>query len=174
MSATLHSFPPRRPEGSDPAPESGDLDRQIREALGRLPRERAGEDFTVQVLERAAGAGANGVRRLRSLAAAAVFFAVGAVGAHEWNAAQSREAAAVRMASLRAEYAVLQAELQSLQRAADPPSPVVYLGGEGDVEYVLDLSRLIPERSPAARVGRASARPSAAAMRPAAIRPASY
>ncbi|MEM8997276.1 MAG: hypothetical protein AAGF23_21010 [Acidobacteriota bacterium] len=159
MSATLHDFP--RNQSPKPAPEASagrspgadspasELDGRIRDVLVRLPRERASEGFTAQVVVRASGARAARVGRLRSLAAAAVFFAVSAVGVHEWNAAQGRQAAAERIASLQAEYDMLHSELLALKRAADARRPVVYLGGDADVEYVLDLSRLAPSRTPA-------------------------
>ncbi|MEO1085233.1 MAG: hypothetical protein AAFY88_13415 [Acidobacteriota bacterium] len=155
MSATLHAFPPKSspdaPDGPRPGSESAgsELDGRIRDVLAQLPRERAADGFTAQVMVRASGARTVRIGRLRSLAAAAVFFAVSAVGTHEWNAAQGRQAAAERMASLQAEYEMLHSELQALKRAADAQRPVVYLGGDADVEYVLDLSRLAPARAPA-------------------------
>lgn len=167
MSTNVRRFPSSPGDStSTPSNESPTaLDLRVREVLIRLPRERAGEAFTARVLERT-GAAPGHPRRLRSLAAAALLCAAGALGAHEWNSAQAHQAAAERMASLRAEYEMLQTELQSLQRTADAERPVVYLGGEGDVEYVLDLSRLA--------VNPSATRPAVGRLASSSIRPASY
>lgn len=141
----------------------------IREALRSLPRARADDDFTERVLERI-----DGGRRLprvpaavrwaaAATLAAAVLFAVsvswpGAAG--ERSGERERRA---RIEALEAERLRLAAELEEIRRLASSlrePAPVLYLGGDDDVDLVIDLDRLARERpagtgaTPAAYRGR--------------------
>ncbi|MCG8454757.1 MAG: hypothetical protein MI919_00640 [Holophagales bacterium] len=131
----------------DPPHETGSaepeaLRRRLDAALGALPRVRASRDFTDQVmarLERRRGA----QRQWQALAAAALVLLAVGLGLHQWERAQERQAAALRLSQMQAEYAELAGELQDLRREAERARPLVYLTGTGgDVELVLDLSRL--------------------------------
>lgn len=129
----------------------------IREALRSLPRTRADDDFTERVLERIEGRG--GLRRPRvpvavrwataaTLAAAAVL-----AGSISWSGAAGGRAAErerrTRIEALEAERLRLAAELEEIRRLASSlrePAPVLYLGGDDEVDLVIDLDRLAQER----------------------------
>ena len=111
--------------------------------LGALPREHAGDDFTERVLEEVRLR--EGRSQWRPLAAALALLAVG-MGTYSWNEQRERQEAIERIASLRAEYEVLQNELAGLQNAKRARG-VVHLGGSDDVELVLDLGRLVRQKA---------------------------
>lgn len=142
------------------------------EALRSLPRERAGDDFTPRLMarlaaeERAARSSRAGRRpSWRAVAAAATLVGLLAAGgailsrfaarpeAEAFRAPaaattqapdRSREAAArrARLEHLEAERARLVAELQELKRMAGDGEPVIYLGGDDQVDLVVDVGRL--------------------------------
>lgn len=137
------------------------------EALRSLPRHRAGEGFTERVLDRL-GEPAELRARTRAhtrvnrrlwgglrLAAAGLLFAVGLVVALAAGRvlpgggptpAPAEAARQARRESLEAERARLAAELAELRRLtselAEESAPVLYLGGDEEVDLVLDLGRL--------------------------------
>lgn len=126
----------------------------LREALRSLPRARPADDFTDRVLERA------GTARRRPpvpvpvrWAAAATLAAVVLASVLAWpgvagDPTGERERRA-RIEALEAERLRLAAELAEIRRLAASlrePTPVLYLGGDEDVDLVIDLDRLARER----------------------------
>ena len=123
--------------------------------LRALPREAAGEGFTARVLERldrapvAARLDPNGLPAWRLAAAAAL--AALALGALVLSLAPALPPAAerarpARLDALEAEHASLAAELAEIRRLAEEPVPLLYLGGDDEVDLVLDLGRMARER----------------------------
>jgi len=128
------------------------------EALRALPRHRPGAGFTGRVLDRLgeaapAGTSRNAPGALR-LAAAALLVGVALLGALAAGrilpeAGPAPAPAEARRAALEAERARLAAELAELRRLTtelrEDSSPVLYLGGDEEVDLVLDLGRLARE-----------------------------
>lgn len=112
--------------------------------LAALPRERARRGFTDGVLSRIDG---GPVRRRRWLllaatgAAAALLVAVAAL--HLERERSGRDELALRIAELRRDHARLSEELRQLRTRLRREQPVLYLGGDDRVDYVLDLRRLV-------------------------------
>lgn len=150
-------------------------DERLTQLLGALQRERAGDDFTRRVLarldeaERAAARVADHpadrawLGRLALPVAAAVVLMVALLARPEPSAAPGGKSEARRLlAEIRREHGRLASELAALRQ--DRGSPVLYLGGDDDVDLVLDLGRVreLPEGA-AAR----SAAPAREEIRPA-------
>ena len=150
-----------KPAREDRPPEhDSEHDRRLSELLAALPRERAAADFTAGVLQRIEAApqwpalqwpaprrpaprrpALRWRRQAPLLAAAALLFICLAFGGRElWHRHQYQEAVA-RLEALHAEHDALEAELHRLRRLAVETRPVLYLGGDETVEYVVDLSR---------------------------------
>jgi hypothetical protein len=132
-------------------------DQRLGDLLRELPREHARPDFTARVLERlesAAPAPRPAARLALAMAAAAVVAAV-STGVLIERHNVSREAIGAAQAQqilqdLRAEHGRLQRELRELSQP-----PVVYIGGNEDVDLVLDLgkARAAEGATPAAYLG---------------------
>jgi len=116
-------------------------DHRLGDLLRELPREQARPDFTARVLARLDDAPAPAPRpRARLvLAAAAIMAAAVSAGVlvDRQTAARNADAQAQTLRDLRAEHARLQRELRELSE----PS-VVYIGGNEDVDLVLDLGKV--------------------------------
>ncbi len=124
---------------------------RISAALRRLAPPRASAGFTDGVLARLAARDARRrqrrATRIALVAGAALVAAVAAtlfVGRPEAPAA-STSASAIRTEEMREEYRRLQAELERLRRVSERDA-VLYLGGSGDYDLVLDLSPLLDQR----------------------------
>jgi len=120
-------------------------DQRLGDLLRELPAEHARPGFTACVLERldAPLRSAAPPRRsfrlaLATAAAVLVAIAVSAGALMDWRA-RHREAVQARqtLQELRAEHGRLEAELHAM---SEPP--VVYLGGDEKVDYVLDLGKV--------------------------------
>jgi hypothetical protein len=116
--------------------------RQITDLLRELPAEHARPGFTARVLERLDAPLRTAPRRSfqRALASAAALVAI-AISAGllvDWQV-KHREAVEARqtLRELRAEHGRLQQELREISAP-----PVVYLGGDEKVDYVLDLGKV--------------------------------
>ncbi|HEX5761336.1 MAG TPA: hypothetical protein VF121_19290 [Thermoanaerobaculia bacterium] len=125
-------------------------DDRLERILATLPRERAGADFTARLLARLDDPPRHPFRLAAvGLAAAAAALAVAAAAGplrpgRNDPAAESRiEAAEARrlLEELRREHRALESEIEAL--AAAPP--VLYLGGDDEVDLVVDLSRVPAE-----------------------------
>ncbi|HEV2856671.1 MAG TPA: hypothetical protein VHC97_28040 [Thermoanaerobaculia bacterium] len=119
-------------------------DHRLGDLLRELPREQARPGFTARVLEALDSPGrARRPRRtfrlaLAGAAAAAVLTAV-SFGILMDRRAESIEAAQARQAlqEIRAEHGRLEQEVHELSQP-----PVVYIGGNEDVDLVLDLGKV--------------------------------
>jgi hypothetical protein len=118
-------------------------DQDVGRLLRELPRERAREGFTARVL---ASLDTPVTRRtwwqprlvLAAAALAAVLASAGVLQVRSERQEEMRKAEARRiLQELRSEHESLKQELQSL---SEPP--VVYVGGNEDVDLVVDLSRV--------------------------------
>ncbi len=119
-------------------------DDSLREALQALPRERASEGFTAGVLRRLEPQEPR--RGPLWLAFAAMLAATLIGGALLQRGVESRRAVASteRLLVLQAEHRQLSRELAVLARQA---RPLLHLGGDEQVDLVLDLGRLQKLRS---------------------------
>jgi hypothetical protein len=123
---------------------------RITDLLRELPRERARPGFTARVLERLDSRGARAARPAFEWRPAAVLAALALAVAiplgirlerherHERESARVDEAQRI-LQELRAEHGRLEQELQDISEPR-----VLYLGGDEEVDLVLDLSR-VPE-----------------------------
>lgn len=129
-------------------------DDQLGAALRSLPREAASPGFTAAVMARlAARENRNaevvafpGQRRLPAwsgwLMAAAALLLCG-LGLREWQHQRELDDSLRRIAELRGQYQELAGQIAELKKeAAGGSRPVVYLGGNREVDLVLDLDRL--------------------------------
>lgn len=105
--------------------------------LRTLPKERAGEGFTSRVMGRLDDAPARKPARL-VFAAAVVLMLIAVAGILIYQQAEKAELLE-EIAMLRAEYQALSLELQQETGIR----PVVYLGGDGQRDYVLDMSKFM-------------------------------
>jgi protein gp37 len=117
-------------------------DHNVGQLLRELPRERAREGFTARVVASLDAAPEPKTWRQPRLifataALAAVVASAGILQVHTHRQEEVRDAEARRiLQELRSEHEILKQELQSL---SEPP--VVYLGGDEEVDLVVDLSR---------------------------------
>ena len=133
----------------DPDDRRGDD--AVRAALRGLPAAAPGPAFTARVLARIDRPHRS--RRARVPAWVTAGAAVAALVAMLWGAAVGRQSwtQQQRRAELREESAALRRELEALHDEAAKKSPVLYLGGNEQLDVVLDLSTLpIAAAAPAA------------------------
>jgi len=114
----------------------------LTEALRNLPRERASADFTARTLRRLEPP----QRRFpittgRLLAAAALAAIVALPWLGEWRERQQLDEIRLRAADLRRESIVLEQQLEQARQRYDRQS-VIYLGGDDDIDLVLDIRPL--------------------------------
>ena len=119
-------------------------DHNLGPLLRDLPRERARAGFTARVMARLDDPAPKPWRQPRlvfaTAALAAVVASAGILQVHSGRQEALRNAEARRMLQeLRSEHDSLKQELQSL---SEPP--VVYVGGDEEVDLVVDLSRIQP------------------------------
>ena len=117
-------------------------DHDVGALLRELPRERARGGFTARVLARLDAPEPRIWRQPRLVVATAALAAVvasaGILQVHAGRQEALRTAEARRvLQELRSEHDSLKQELQSLSRP-----PVVYVGGDEEVDLVVDLSRV--------------------------------
>ncbi|HEX9943719.1 MAG TPA: hypothetical protein VGG03_17040 [Thermoanaerobaculia bacterium] len=116
-------------------------DHRLGDLLRELPREQARPGFTARVLERLDAAEQRFGPRLALAAVAAVMVVAVSAGALMDRQAERREAIEAAeaqriLAELRAEHGRLERELREMSQP-----PVVYIGGNEDVDLVLDLGK---------------------------------
>lgn len=131
------------------------LDDPILGALAELPRERAGQGFTARTVGRAAEADEAPARAWPRTAVAAAAALVVVSGLSAWRLERARRLESFRgeVSDLQTTHRLLEQELREL-RAAEKP-PVVYLGGDDNVDLYLDLAEL-------ERLQKAAGRPASA------------
>lgn len=123
------------------------------ELLRQLPKERASAGFTEAVLsrawemERAARKSAGGSSsRPRWILAAGALVLILAVGFSVWGLRvhsrnDRRRAALVELEQIRSEQRTVARQIDRLRSSAAPT--IVYLGGDRDHDFVLDVGRLV-------------------------------
>jgi len=110
--------------------------------LRSLPRERASEEFTDRVMSRLEEGRRPFVFQPRFALAASIALVVAAwVGVDRWQAMQQEEQTNQRIHTLKAEIEKIQGDIRLLRDLA----PVLYLGGNEEVDFVLDLGKAVRE-----------------------------
>ncbi len=159
-------------------------DDQLKTALKSLPREQAGIGFTAGVLRRidqpsprflsarwtliisrAFSALITPRAFSATIAATAVLILALGLGWREWRERQSAE----QLQVLLAEKLEIEAEIESLRRLTAEARPVVYLGGDDEVDLVLDLARFQRQGGFGSKLPAATL-PAASDLRPAELR----
>ncbi len=123
-------------------------DERISKELKALPREKASEKFTRRVL---ANLPRTEKRRIPAwgyrLAAAAtvIILLVIPMSLRRWSMSidTGNEAVLAEIEAVRSEKALIERELRDLREKAAEESPVVYLGGNEEVNLVLDVGALL-------------------------------
>jgi len=116
------------------------------ELLRELPSEHARPGFTARVLEQLDAepqkASRWSFRLAPALAVAALLaVAISAGALIEWQGrARKHQEEVQALQELRAEHGRLEAELHAISATSEPP--VVYLGGDEQFDYVLDLGKV--------------------------------
>jgi len=126
------------------------MDDKLSSALRSLPRAEARPGFTDAVWsrleERRVPRPDLGHRHLARwpmrLAAAAVCLLLLVLGTREWWHHHQLQQTTARLTALENERRALVSELESLRRQMDMAQPVVYLGGNNELDLVLDLAAL--------------------------------
>ena len=118
-------------------------DQHLERLLRELPRERARQAFTPRVLARLDQAPPVRVRWQPRLAAALLAVSVIAGGVVRYERMEAQRAAKRARAEqllreLRAEHGQIKRELEALP----PAPPVLYLGGNEDMDLVVDLRQV--------------------------------
>lgn len=129
----------------------------LNELLRATPGERARSGFTQAVLARLDAPAAPSVSRwttffnrpwmLATATATALLLSLGAAWLYQALPSRTRHQTEARqaLAEIRAEHARLQQEFQNLSTASTSPDEgVVYIGGNENVDFVVDLERVAP------------------------------
>ena len=128
-------------------------DEELQRALASFPRQEASAEFTADVLGRISERPRARRRIWRLATAAAILLALLAGGREAWHR-RERQQEVERFAALQAEYVALQAEVRRLRSLTVSARPVVVLGGDSEVDLMVDLIRLPtvqPARGPGPR-----------------------
>lgn len=112
-------------------------DEQLNELLKRLPRRDSSSGFTGRLLARLDETRNRPV--LFPWAAAAALISMVTVAGLTGHYFIDKEQQRQKIEAFRAEQQEIVLELQELKRLAEESNPVIYLGGNEDVEYVIDL-----------------------------------
>ncbi len=111
--------------------------------LRSLPREKASEGFTDSVMSRLEEGRKSLVFQPRFALAASILLIVAVwIGADRWLAMQQEEQTNDRIHTLKTEIEKIQGDIRLLRDLA----PVLYLGGNEDVDFVLDLGKAAREK----------------------------
>ncbi len=124
-------------------------DERISKELRTLPRESASPEFTRRVLENLPETGprrhipAWGYRL--AAAATVIILLVIPMSLRRWSMSidTGNEAVLAEIEAVRSEKALIERELRDLREKAAEESPVVYLGGNEEVNLVLDVGALL-------------------------------
>jgi predicted MPP superfamily phosphohydrolase len=119
-------------------------DDRLHEVLAAVPRDAASEGFTPATMRRLRELQARR-RRLPLVAAASITIALAAGALAVRQIGEVREER--RLDALRAERQAIAAELEELKRMTAEP-PVVYVGGNDDIDVVMDVSKPQPAAVP--------------------------
>jgi len=114
--------------------------------LRSLPREKASEGFTDRIMSRLEEGRRPIVFQPRFALAVSIVLVVAAwVGADRWLAVQQEEQTNQRIHTLKTEIENIQDDIRLLRDLV----PVLYLGGNEDVDFVLDLGKAAREKGDA-------------------------
>ena len=114
----------------------------IRNLLSSLPREEASEDFTERVMSRLDEAKRPVYQQHRLALAASLALIVAAwFGLSRWQSSVEEQQTNARIRTIKTEVQQLQNDIRLLRDLA----PVLYLGGNENVDFVLDLRQLAGE-----------------------------
>lgn len=151
-----------------------DSDDRMREALSALPRQQASERFTTDVLaaleDQSAGIRSSlGTAGWVAAAAIVGFFAL-TLGLAFHRQQVAEEAYRQQVMELRHEYQRLLEEVATVREAAAEPPARLYLGGDDQLDLIVDLSQ------PETLVGPGGSLPTArdSTHKPSDVRPAIY
>jgi hypothetical protein len=116
-------------------------DEPIRKLLQNLPREKASQGFTERVMSRLDEKRPPlwGLPRLAVVGGLVMIFALW-IGMSQWQSQQDAEVDA-RIQTLRSEIQKAQQDIMLLKEIA----PILYLGGDKEVDFVLDLRQLVQD-----------------------------
>lgn len=119
-------------------------DDRLHEVLAAVPRDAASEGFTAATMRRVQDRQKRR-RRLPFVAAASITIALagGALAVRQLGEVREER----RIKALRAERQAIAAGLEELKRMTTEP-PVVYVGGNDDIDVVLDVSKPQPAAVP--------------------------
>jgi hypothetical protein len=120
---------------------------RLRNLLGSLPRERASDGFTERVMQRLDEAGKPLFLRPRLVWATVTLLVAAGLGVHQWQATVERQRRDARIRSIKTQIEDVQKDIRLLRDLA----PVLYLGGNENVDFVLDLKRLAGEEEATGR-----------------------
>ena len=119
---------------------------QIQDGLGELPRYRASPGFTDGAMRRLEARSARPLYRRPAtgwLMATTVALIAGLwMGTYLRQQNSAKSAYKQRLHALRAEYQQIQSEVDTLRKDASDSPAVVYLGGNEQIDLVLDLADL--------------------------------
>lgn len=120
------------------------FDARLDEALKSLPRETAGVGFTTRVVAHLDDRPrtSHRARVWPALIAVSAALLVALVVGREWWHQRQLQESLDRIATLRQEQQALEQELLHLRRLAADSRPMLHLGGDREVDWVLDLQRL--------------------------------
>jgi hypothetical protein len=111
----------------------------LRNLLSSLPREEASEGFTERVMSRLDEAKRPAYQQPRFALSASLALIVAAwFGFSQWQSSIEEEQTNTRIRTIKNEVQQLQNDIRLLRNLA----PVLYLGGDENVDFVLDLRQL--------------------------------
>jgi hypothetical protein len=110
--------------------------------LRSLPREEASEGFTDRVMSRLEEGRRPFLQPRFALAASVILIAAVWIGTDRWMAMQREEQTNQRIRTLKTEIQKIQSDIRLLRDLA----PVLYLGGNEEVDFVLDLGKAAREK----------------------------
>lgn len=113
----------------------------IRNLLGSLPREEASEGFTERVMSRLDEAKRPLYQPRLALAASFVLIAAAWFAFSQWRSSIEEQRTDTQIRTIKSNIQDLQNELRLLRDLA----PVLYLGGNENVDFVLDVRQLARE-----------------------------
>jgi hypothetical protein len=117
---------------------------RVDELLRSSPREMASDGFTKRVVASLDARSRNSLRRRKRiwrLSAAVLVSAVLILSAALWNQEANKEQMRAQLAVLQREARELREGLQTWKQQRWQSRPMIYLGGNREVDFVLDLNR---------------------------------
>ena len=129
------------------------IDDELQQAMQGLKSLHASPGFTDRLLERLDSRKAQRARRRRlgiSGAAIGVLALLATLTVNESTTTPTAAELAIEARQLREEHDRLRSDLEDLSARARDAAPVLYLGGDDDLDLVLDLAPIVGQSAPAA------------------------